>query len=128
VHYPADYGFVMDTIGGDGDPLDALVVVEEPTFPGCVVPARPIGTYSCATSTATTRKFSRPRRRPAVRRGQSLGDLGKHWLREIETFFATYKELESNKSADVKGWHDAEVAWKLIGEARDRARVQRRES
>jgi inorganic pyrophosphatase len=44
VHYPADYGFVMDTIGGDGDPLDALVVVEEPTFPGCVVPSRPIGT------------------------------------------------------------------------------------
>src|SRR6267378_4122258 len=44
VHYPADYGFVMETIRGDGDPLDALVVVEEPTFPGCVVPSRPIGT------------------------------------------------------------------------------------
>ena len=44
VHYPADYGFVMDTLGNDGDPLDAVVIVEEPTFPGCVVPARPIGT------------------------------------------------------------------------------------
>src|SRR5438094_1464901 len=44
VHYPADYGFVVDTLGGDGDPLDAIVVVEEPTFPGCIVPARPIGT------------------------------------------------------------------------------------
>src|SRR5438132_2506101 len=44
VHYPADYGFVIDTIGGDGDPLDALIGVEEPTFPGCVVPSRPIGT------------------------------------------------------------------------------------
>src|SRR2546428_11419491 len=44
VHYPADYGFIMDTLGGDGDPLDALVVVEEPPFPGGVVPARPIGT------------------------------------------------------------------------------------
>src|SRR5437879_8748460 len=43
VHYPADYGFIMDTLGGDGDPLDALVVVEEPTFPGCVVAARPVG-------------------------------------------------------------------------------------
>jgi inorganic pyrophosphatase len=52
-------------------------------------------------------------------------DLGKHWLREIETFFATYKELESNKSADVKGWHDADVAWQLIGEARARARGTR---
>ena len=59
---------------------------------------------------------------------RALGDLGKHWLREIETFFATYKELETDKSSDVKGWHDAEVAWKLIGEARDRARGQRRES
>ena len=46
VHYPADYGFVMDTVGGDGDPLDALIVVEEPTFPGCVVPVRPIGTLA----------------------------------------------------------------------------------
>src|ERR1700716_2958958 len=44
VHYPADYGFVMDTLGNDGDPLDALVIVEEPTFPGCVMPVRPIGT------------------------------------------------------------------------------------
>ena len=44
VHYPADYGFVWNTMGGDGDPLDALVVVEEPTFPGCIVPTRPIGT------------------------------------------------------------------------------------
>src|SRR6267143_3952331 len=44
VHYPADYGFVMDMIGGVGEPLVALIIVEEPTFPGCVVPARPIGT------------------------------------------------------------------------------------
>ena len=84
VHYPADYGFVMDTIGGDGDPLDALVVVEEPTLPGCVLPSRPIGTL-------------------------------------------LIQELESNKSADVKGWHDADVAWKLIVDARARAREQRRE-
>src|SRR5438309_7912004 len=48
VHYPADYGFVMGTVGGDGDPLDALVIVEEPTFPGCVVPARPVGTLLMA--------------------------------------------------------------------------------
>ena len=48
--------------------------------------------------------------------------MAKHWLREIETFFATYKELEINKSAEVKGWRDADVAWKLIGEARARAR------
>src|SRR5437899_2594873 len=99
VHYPADYGFVMDTVGGDGDPLDALIVVEEPTFPGCVVP---VGD-------------------PRFDEVRGLGDLAHHWLREIETFFATYKELERNKNAEVKGWHDADSAWRLIEEARGRA-------
>jgi inorganic pyrophosphatase len=49
-----------------------------------------------------------------------LGDLGSHWLREIETFFATYKELERGKTSEVKGWHDSDVAWKLIADARAR--------
>jgi inorganic pyrophosphatase len=128
VHYPADYGFVMDTIGGDGDPLDALIVVEEPTFPGCVVPARPIGTLLMHDEHGDDEKIlAVPVGDPRFDEVRALGDLGKHWLREIETFFATYKELESNKSADVKGWHDADVAWKLINDARARARGQRRE-
>jgi len=118
VHYPADYGFVMDTIGGDGDPLDALVVVEEPTFPGCVVPSRPIGTLLMRDEHGDDEKILAV----PVDDVRGLKDLAKHWLREIETFFATYKELEINKSAEVKGWRDADVAWKLIGEARARAR------
>jgi inorganic pyrophosphatase len=85
------------------DQKTGRIRLEEPTFPGCVVPSRPIGTL-------------------LMREVRALADLGKHWLRGIETFFATYKELESNKSADVKGWHDADVAWKLIGDARARAR------
>jgi len=56
---------------------------------------------------------------------RGLNDLGKHWLREIETFFATYKELESTKAADVKGWHGADVAWRLIEDARARAVARR---
>ena len=129
VHYPADYGFVMQTLAGDGDPLDALVVVEEPTFPGCIVPARPIGTLLMSDERGDDEKIlAVPTGDPRFAEVRDLDDLPKHWLREIETFFATYKELESNKSSDVKGWHDAEVAWKLIGEARDRARGQRRES
>jgi inorganic pyrophosphatase len=116
------------TIGGDGDPLDALVVVEEPTFPGCVVPSRPIGTLLMRDEHGDDEKIlAVPVPDPRFDEVRVLGDLGKHWLREIETFFATYKELESNKSADVKGWHDADVAWKLIADARARARGQRNE-
>jgi inorganic pyrophosphatase len=123
VHYPADYGFIMDTVGRDGDPLDALIVVEEPTFPGCIVPARPIGTLLMRDEHGEDEKIlAVPVGDPRFDEVRGLRDLAKHWLREIETFFATYKELESNKSADVKGWQDADVAWKLIGDARARAR------
>lgn len=91
VHYPADYGFVMETLGGDGDPLDALIVVEEPTFPGCVVPSRPIGTLLMHDEHGDDEKIL------AVPVGDPRFD-------------------------EVRGWHDADVAWKLIGDARDRAR------
>jgi len=121
VHYPADYGFVMDTVGGDGDPLDALIVVEEPTFPGCVVPVRPIGTLAMRDEQGDDQKIlAVPVGDPRFDEVRALGDLADHWLREIETFFATYKELERNKNAEVKGWHDADSAWRLIEEARGR--------
>src|SRR5438445_10193866 len=126
VHYPADYGFIMDTLGGDGDPLDALVVVEEPTFPGCVVPARPIGTLFMSDEHGEDEKIlTVPVGDPRFDAVRELNDLGRHWLREIETFFATYKELESTKAADVKGWHGADVAWRLIEDARARAVARR---
>jgi inorganic pyrophosphatase len=126
VHYPADYGFVMDTLGGDGDPLDALVVVQEPTFPGCVVPSRPIGTLFMSDEHGEDEKIlAVPVGDPRFDEVRQLNDLGKHWLREIETFFATYKELESTKAANVKGWHDADVAWRLIEGARARAVARR---
>src|SRR5213082_4162799 len=76
VHYPADYGFVMDTLGGDGDPLDALVVVEEPTFPGCVVPARPIGTLLMRDEHGETRKSSRY---PSAIRGSTRSEPSLTW-------------------------------------------------
>jgi inorganic pyrophosphatase len=123
VHYPADYGFIMDTLGNDGDPLDALVVVEEPTFPGCVVPARPIGTLMMRDEHGDDEKvLSVPIGDPRFDEVRGLKDLARHWLREIETFFATYKELETAKPAEVNDWHDADVAWRLIDEARTRAK------
>ena len=118
VHYPADYGFVTDTIAGDGDPLDAVVIVEEPTFPGCVIPARPIGTLLMRDSKGEDEKIlAVPIGDPRFDEIKELTDLPKHWLREIETFFATYKELEGD-AVSLGGWKDAKTAWSLIEKSR----------
>lgn len=118
VHYPADYGFVTDTLAGDGDPLDALVVVEEPTFPGCIVPARPIGTLLMRDEKGQDEKIlAVPIGDPRFDQVQALEDLAPHWLKEIETFFATYKTLEG-QAVELAGWRGAETAWSLIEESR----------
>ena len=122
VHYPADYGFITDTMSGDGDELDALVVVEEPTFPGCIVPARPIGTLLMRDEKGQDEKIlAVPVGDPRFDEVRALDHLAPHWLREIETFFATYKALEG-EAVEVAGWRDAETAWKLIDASRVGAR------
>ena len=122
VHYPADYGFVIDTLANDGDPLDAVVIVEEPTFPGCVVPARPIGTLFMRDSKGEDEKIlAVPVGDPRFDEIRGLGDLAPHWQKEIETFFATYKALESDDT-EVQGWHDKKTAWRVIEAARKRMR------
>jgi len=122
VHYPADYGFIVDTLGGDGDPLDALVVVEEPTFPGCILPARPIGTLGMRDEKGDDEKIlAVPAGDPRFAEVRDLKDLSQHWLREIENFFATYKELEDKRPPKISGWHGASVARRLIAKARERA-------
>jgi len=122
VHYPADYGFVMDTLARDGDPLDALVIVEEPTFPGCVVPARPIGTLFMKDSKGEDEKIlAVPVGDPRFSHIHGLEDLAPHWQKEIETFFGTYKTLEDD-AVELKGWHGVETAWQVIAECRERAR------
>ncbi len=124
VHYPADYGFVTETRAGDGDPLDALVVVEEPTFPGCIVPARPIGTLLMRDAKGPDEKIlAVPIGDPRFDRVKDLKDLSPHWLREIETFFATYKTLEGDAAAvKIRGWRGVRTAWALI--ERSRKQVQ----
>src|SRR5438046_9280145 len=100
MHCLVDYGYVIDTMDGDGDPLDALIVVEEPTFPGCVVPSRPIGTLLMRDEHGDDEKIlGVPVGDPRFAEVRALGDLGKHWLRESETSFATYTEQE-RKTAD----------------------------
>ncbi len=122
VHYPTDYGYILDTLGEDGDPLDILVVVQEPTFPGCVVPARPVGGLDMRDEKGSDFKVvAVPVGDPRYRHVDSMASLGEHWLKEIETFFATYKQLEE-KTTEVLGWHNEEEACRVIDECRARFR------
>ncbi len=122
VHYPADYGFIVDTLGEDGDPLDVLVLVQEPTFPGCIVPARAVGGLDMHDEKGSDFKvLAVPLGDPRYAHVSSLADLGGHWAREIETFFATYKLLEE-KTTEVLGWHSAAEAHEVIERCRERYR------
>ncbi len=124
VHYPTDYGFIDGTLGGDGDPLDILVIVEEPTFPGCRVRARPIGTLLMADSKGEDEKIlAVPVDDPRFSDLVTLEDLHGHWQREIATFFRTYKELQGEMT-DVRGWADVEAAWRVIEVSRQRHEAQ----
>ena len=122
VHYPADYGFILETMGEDGDPLDVLVLVQEPTFPGCVIPARSVGGLDMHDEKGSDFKvLAVPVGDPRYAHVTTLADLGGHWPREIETFFATYKLLEE-KATDVVGWHSVEEAREVIEHCRERYR------
>jgi inorganic pyrophosphatase len=119
VHYPTDYGFVPGTLSEDGDPLDALVVVHEPTFPGCHILARPIGVLGMSDEKGPdTKILAVPVGDPRFDSIRDLGDIDQHWLREIENFFETYKQLE-DKFTQVIGWQDATVAEQVIKQARE---------
>src|SRR5918912_4329907 len=110
VHYPTDYGFVVDTLAEDGDALDALVVVNEPTFPGCHIIARAIGVLDMRDEQGADQKIlAVPLGDPRFESIHDLHDLDPHWLREIENFFGTYKALE-HKSTDVVGWQGVDAA------------------
>ncbi len=120
VHYPADYGFIPDTLAEDGDHLDILVLVQEPTFPGCVIEARPLGGLDMADEKGVDFKvLAVPVGDPRFAHVNNLGEIGDHWLREIETFFATYKLLEP-KQTEVLGWHDLAHARTVIDRCRGR--------
>lgn len=121
VHYPADYGFIEGTLGGDGDPLDALVLVGEATFPGCVIEVRPIGVFRMTDDKGEDEKvLTVPIGDPHWNQLEKLADVPRHLLREIEHFFTVYKDLEG-KSVTIKGWEDEDVARALITEAVARA-------
>ena len=118
MHYPSDYGFIPDTLGEDGDALDALVLLGEPTFPGCLIPARPIGLFKMRDEKGVDHKIlCVPLHDPQWNHIHKLSDVPPHLLIEIEHFFDVYKELEKKKTA-VEGWEDAPEAGRIIQEAR----------
>ena len=110
VHYPADYGFIPGTRAADGDPLDALVIVQEPTFPGCHMKVRPIGVLLMRDEKGIDEKIlGVPIADPRFDGINDISDLQKHWLLEIDNFFNIYKTLE-DKESSVEGWKGAKEA------------------
>lgn len=118
--YPADYGFIPETLALDGDPLDVLVLVTEPTFPGCVMEVKPIGVFHMADEKGPDEKvICVPVSDPIWNNLNNLSDINPHLLKEIEHFFQVYKDLE-NKKVDVEGWGDVNEAKEIIEKCVDR--------
>jgi inorganic pyrophosphatase len=118
--YPADYGFIEGTLGEDGDPLDALVLVGDPTFPGCRVRARPIGLFYMTDEKGPDEKvICTSLNDPAWSRVHDIHDLQPEYRDEIEHFFQVYKQLEKKKTA-TRGFGNRAEALAIIQAARAR--------
>jgi inorganic pyrophosphatase len=123
--YPTDYGFIPETLALDGDPLDAMVCVSEATFPGCVIPVKPIALFKVEDDKGIDDKIlCVPLQDPAWNTLDTLEDLSKALRDEIEHFFSVYKDLEQ-KSVRVEGWFSREDALEEIDAARERWRSER---
>jgi inorganic pyrophosphatase len=110
VNYPGDYGFIVDTRCSDGDPLDVLILVEEPTFPGCRVCVRPIGVLHIKDEGVENEKIlGVPVGDPRFAGVYDLKDLPHDWLAEVENFFATYNVLKG-KAGSTGKWNGAKEA------------------
>jgi len=115
--YPADYGFIPDTLAEDGDPLDIMALVSEPTFPGCRIRVRPVGVFLMEDQGHADHKvLSVPMADPLWPDAENLDDIPAHILSEVEHFFQVYKELEKKKTA-VIGWRTKEEALTVIERA-----------
>ena len=121
--YPADYGFIAGTLGEDSDPLDVLVLLDEPTFPGCHLHARAVGVFWMRDDAGPDAKIL------AVPAGDmrwaevtDLPDLPDHLLDEIRHFFDAYKDLEPGKFSEIRGWEGRQAAEREIADAYARAK------
>lgn len=120
--YPWDYGFIPSTKYLDGDPIDVLVFVSHPTFPGCLVEAKPIGVLEMKDEKGPDEKLlCVASKDPRFGTRDNMDDFNAHTIAEVKHFFEIYKLLE-DKEVDVVGWHGREHAYKIIQDYRlDRA-------
>ncbi len=115
--YPAEYGYVENTLAADGDPIDILVFTSFPTFPGCYVKARIIGMLEMTDSGEEDVKLIGVcHHDPRFKHVNALSDLTPHWLVEVRKFFDTYKDLQ-DKIVETGAWCDVAVAKKFLNEA-----------
>jgi inorganic pyrophosphatase len=124
--YPADYGFIEGTLGQDGDPLDALVLLEEPTFPGCLIRCRAIGMFRMRDEAGGDDKvLCVPATDPRMRHLADIGDVPEFDRLEIQHFFEVYKDLEPGKSVEGAEWVDRRAAEAEVTASRERAGTPR---
>ncbi len=124
VHFPGDYGFIPHTLAEDGDPLDALVVLGEPTFPGCLITGRVVGILHMTDEKGPDAKIlTVPDSDPRWQDIQLLQDVPEHVLDEIEHFFSIYKDLEQ-KMVKVGSWEGKEAALQEVEQSRKRYQQQ----
>lgn len=124
VYYPGDYGFIASTRASDEDPLDILILLQDPTFPGCLVQARPIGVLEMLDQQVQDQKILAVAvSSPTHKDTRDHADLAPHILREIEHFFSVYKDLEG-KHTEVRGWNNAAHARKLIAACHERFKAK----
>ncbi len=120
--YPTDYGFIPDTLGQDTDPLDAMVLVSEPTFPGCLIAVKAIALFRMEDDMGIDDKvLCVPHTDPAWNNLETLDDVPKPLKDEIAHFFSVYKDLEQKK-VTVDGWYSREDALEEIEASRKRCR------
>jgi inorganic pyrophosphatase len=125
-HYPGDYGFIPQTLAEDGDALDVLVMVNEPTFSGCLIAARVLGLFRMTDKGRNDYKvLGVPNEDPLFAEMRSLDDVPQHFLREVEHFFATYKQLEGAKTEPL-GWSGTDEALAEVQASVERFRQTRR--
>ena len=127
MRYPCNYGYVPDTLCGDGDPADVLVVLPLPLVPGSVVRCRPVGVLKMSDEAGTDEKIlAVPVSKvfAGYAHVEDIGQVSSHWLERIGHFFEHYKDLEKGKWVKLEGWGDAAEAKKILVDSIERAKAK----
>jgi inorganic pyrophosphatase len=120
VVYPTDYGYVPETLAPDGDPLDVLVCVSEPTFPGCIVESKVVGLFRMSDEKGPDdHVVCVPCGDPGWNHVEKVDDLPGQLRAELVHYFTVYKDLDPEKHSEVQGWADVDAALETIEKARE---------